>query len=679
MADTRRTVESGARRPLEPDDLLALDVITDAQIAPNGRSVAYVVKRADLEHNQYRSAILLTELEPDGTPVGTRELTSGQARDGAPRWSPDGTRLALVSDGADREGVPQLYLVDATGGEPRRLTNLARGAGNPVWSPDGRRLAFLSTEGNGLDDAERDAPGGVIRHIRRRVYRVDGGGYVDDRFQHVWVIAADGGEPVQLTYGQQSDVMPAWAPDGSRIAFVSNRETGADLTFQSQLYVVPTDAPADGATDRARRIDQGTRQAAAPAWSPDGSRIAYVGLRADAPAGGNDEVFVVPAAGGSAESLTRGFDRGVGVGVFSDTWGTRDAPTTLSWVVEGDALLFTACDRGRVSLFRADARGEVSLVVGGDRAVGAVSQTADGKRLAYVAGDFTNPCDLYVTDDDGANERRLTAINADRLAGLATQQPERIPFQSFDGRFEVDAWLIRPDGYDPGKRYPLVQIIHGGPHSVFGYVFFFDMQLWAGRGWNVLFVNPRATQGYGEAFATANLGDWGGADWKEQEQALDLAIARGGVDPDRLAVTGLSYGGFMTNWIVTQTDRYRVAVSENSISNLVSFYGTADIGWYWLTGEWGPPFWENLDFYLAHSPMSHVARVKTPTLLLQSESDWRCPIEQGEQFYVALQDRGVPCEMVRFPGESHVNLLIGRPRSRLERRRHTLRWFERYL
>ncbi|HET9016991.1 MAG TPA: S9 family peptidase [Thermomicrobiaceae bacterium] len=677
MATTDRAGQAAERRPLASEDLLALDVITDARISPDGRAVVYVVKRADLAANRYRSSIVLVTLGPDGTPAGTRSLTAGNARASAPRWSPDGSRLAFVSDGADG-GVDQLYVVDPEGGEPRRLTSLARGAGNPVWSPDGARLAFLSTEGNGLDDAERDAPGGPIRHISRRVYRVDGTGYVDDRFQHVWVVAAAGGDPRQVTRGAQSDLMPAWSPDGSRIAFVSNRESGVEATFQSQLYTVPVDGAAAEGPDGARRVDRGTQQAAVPAWSPDGSQIAYVGLRDDGPAGGNHEVFVVPAAGGAARSLTRSFDRSVGVGVFSDTWSGGDAQTPLFWS-PGETVAFVACDRGRVSLFQADDRGEVSLVVGGDRTVGAASASSDGQRLAYLAGDFTNPCDLYVADGDGANERRLTAINAERLAGLAIQEPERMPFKSFDDRFEVDAWLIRPVGYDPSRRYPLVQIIHGGPHSVFGDVFFFDMQLWAGRGWNVLFINPRATQGYGEEFATANLGDWGGADWKEQEQALDLAIARGGVDPDRLAVTGLSYGGYMTDWIVTQTDRYRAAVSENGICNLVSFYGTADIGWYWLTGEWGPSFWDHLDYYMAHSPISHVTRARTPTLLLQSETDWRCPIEQGEQFYVALADQGVPTKMVRFPGESHVNLRIGKPRSRLVRREETLRWFERYL
>jgi dipeptidyl aminopeptidase/acylaminoacyl peptidase len=388
----------------------------------------------------------------------------------------------------------------------------------------------------------------------------------------------------------------------------------------------------------------------------------------------------VPATGGQeARQLTGRFDRSPGTGLFSDTWSTLDAPPTHFWAPDGERVYFTACDRGRVGLFRTGGPGGADLVVGGERALAFVSPSAAGDRFAYAAGDFTNPCDLYTCGADGSDERRLTFLNEARLGELAIGPPEPMPFASFDGDFQVDAWLIRPADYEVDQRYPLIQIIHGGPHSIFGHVFFFDMQLWASRGWNVLFINPRASQGYGEAFATGNRGDWGGGDWREQEMALDLAIARGGVDPDRLAVTGLSYGGFMTNWIIGHSTRYRAAVSENGIANLVSFFTTSDIGWYWLEGELRENVWANLDYYMARSPISYVARMQTPTLLLQAESDWRCPIEQGEQLYTALRARGVPCEMVRFPGESHAFLSTGKPEARLQRRRHTLRWFDRYL
>jgi dipeptidyl aminopeptidase/acylaminoacyl peptidase len=665
--------QEGATAPLrlEPDDLLRLRTITDAQISPDGATIAYAVKTADLERNEYRSAIYLI---PAGGGVA-RQLTGGLARDTMPRWSPDGAQLAFVSD---RGGSNQLYVVAPEGGEPRQLTDLAHGVGGSAWSPRGDRLVVTSAAGSDVGDAIVEWPGGPIRHIDRLRYRFDVAGYTDGRSQQLWIVPLDSGEPWQLTRGRGNVAAPAWSPDGGQIAFAANREDDIDLIFKAHLYTIAVpDAPRDATgDDGARALDRTARHVGNPAWSADGSRIAYVGLRANAPTGGNNNIFVVEAAGGTPENMTGGWDRSPGLGIFSDTWNVGPA---LFWSPDGAAQLFTAPDQGRLSFFRA-AEGKVEAVVGGDRTIGFVSASADGTRLAYVAGDMTNPCDLYTATADGDGERRLTDLNAAVLDEVPLIAPEHLPFTAFDGRFEVDAWLLRPVGYREGQVYPLVQIVHGGPHSIFGHAFFFDMQLWANRGWNVLFVNPRASQGYGEAFATANLGDWGGADWKEQEAALDLVIARGGVDTERLAVTGLSYGGFMTNWIIGHSDRYKVAVSENSVSNLVSHHTTSDIGWFWTEGEWGDkPVWSNLDYYMAHSPISYVDQIRTPTLFLQAEGDWRCPIEQGEQMYTALMSRGVPCEMIRFPGDSHTLLSTGKPRSRLERRRHNLRWFAEYL
>jgi dipeptidyl aminopeptidase/acylaminoacyl peptidase len=658
---------------IRPEDLLSIQVITDAQVSPDGTSIAYVVQTADLESNTYRSAIWLA----DSQTGDSKQFTSGTGQDSAPRWSPDGDTLAFVSD---RSGKPQIHLIDAAGGEARQLTDLGRGVSSPVWSPDGSKVAFLSTEGYGIDDETRSKPGGFIRHITRKRYRFDITGYIDDRFPHVWYVDVESGTAQQVTAGEQPDGSPAWSPDGSKIAFVSNREDEVDLVHTSQLFVV--DVPSTGTdvreTDGAARIDTGAEMHTAPSWSPDGSTIAFIGRRADARAGANNDVYTVPPDGSSkGNRLTEAFDRGVGLGNYSDTWDS--GTPTLYWTGDGSAIRFSANDKGRVGLFEVDLNGTVSNVVGGDRSCTSFTQSHDGSRLAFHAGDFTNPCDLHICDGDGGNERRLTEINAELLASLPIQQPEHLPFRSFDDRFDVDAWLIRPAGFDPNKQYPLVQLIHGGPHSVFGYVFFFDIQLWASRGWNVLFVNPRATQGYGEEFSLACLGDWGGSDWKEQEQALDLAIERGGVDPDRLAVTGLSYGGFMTNWIVGQTDRYKVGVSENSICNLVSFMFTSDIGWAWLEKEMEKEFWSSMDWYMERSPITYMTNIKTPVYLLQAETDWRCPIEQGEQFYQALRHLGIESEMVTFPGESHGMLRSGKPETRLQRRQHTLRWFEKHL
>lgn len=660
-------------RALQPEDLFAIAIITDSQISPDGSQIAYSVKRARPDENDYSSAIWLAATDGKSEP---RQITAGSHRDTSPRWSPDGQQLAYLSD---RSGATQIYVIDLGGGEPRQVTDLERGVNSLVWSPNGNQIAFTSSQGYGVDDDVRARKGGFIRHLTRLDYRFDVAGYLDERFQHVWIVDVEGGTPRQISAGEQNDLSPSWSPDGSRIAFVSNREGQENPTFRSQLYVIDASAAPTDDGDGALKVSDGTRAVHEPRWSPGGDSIACVGMREGAPAGGNADIYLLdPSGDNPAKPLTSDWDRSPGTATYSDTWGNGD-PATLFWSDAGDALYCTANDQGRVSLFRVTLDGAVKPIINGDRTIAFTSASESAGLLAYVAGDFTNPCDLYVSALDGSDERRLTALNDDFLSGVAIQQPEHLPFESFDGRFTVDAWLIRPVGYDESENCPLVQIIHGGPHSIFGHVFFFDMQLWASQGWNVLFVNPRATQGYGEEFATCNLGDWGGADWKEQEQALDLAITQGGIDPDRLAVTGLSYGGFMTNWIIGHSNRYTVAVSENSLSNLVSFYTTSDIGWYWLEPEMGPEVWSNLDFYMERSPISYVEQIETPTLLLQAVTDYRCPIEQGEQFYRALLARGVPTEMLRFPGESHGFLRTGTPENRLERRKHTLRWFNEYL
>lgn len=663
---------AGTVKQLAADDVVRFAVIDDAQVSPDGAGVAYVVRRGVLEENRYRSAIYLVSTD-GGEP---RQMTAGEAKDSAPRWSPDGRVLAFVSD---RSGVPQVYLLSMDGGEARQLTTLGRGASSPSFSPDGSRLAFLSSEGYGIDDETRSKPGGFIRRVTRLDYRFNEADYIDGRFNQVWVMDVAGGEPRQLTAGDTSVGAFAWSPDGETIAFTANRIDQANATFRSQLYVIPTSAAGNvGDADHALRISAGSEVAVGPAWSPDGERIAFIGRRPGARAGANNDIYVVAPEGEELQAITAAWDRSPATASYSDIWSPRDS-TPLSWSADGKSVTFTASDTGQVGLYRAGIDGEVALVAGGERSIANVSWSADGTRLAFVAGSFTNPCDVFTCRADGSDERRLTRVNAELLDGVAIQTPEHMPFESFDGAYQIDAWLLRPVGGAAGNAAPLVQLIHGGPHSIFGHTFFFDMQLWASQGWNVLFVNPRATQGYGEAFATGAIADWGGVDWREQEQALDLTIERGGVDPERLAVTGLSYGGFMTNWIVGHSDRYKVAISENGICNLVSFFTTSDIGWYWLEHEMEKTVWDNLDWYMEHSPIAYIEQMRTPMLLLQAESDYRCPIEQGEQLFTALLARGVPTEMVRFPGENHAQLSNGKPETRLQRRVVTLEWLRRYL
>ena len=667
-------------RALEPRDLFALDVVNDVQISPDGTSVAYVVTHGDPDANRYTSAIVVAAA--DGSSA-TRTVVAPDSRNSSPRWSPDGQQLAFISN---RSGTAHLYLQGISDDEPRQLTTLERGAADPVWSRDGSRIAFTSSTGNGIPDETRAQEDGFIRHITRLRYRFNDQGYIDDRFPHIWSLDVASGEARQHTWGDSEDSSPRWSPDGTQLAFVSNREGEENTSFRSQLYVIATDASDASGTpgedaDAAIKVSGDLESVAAPAWSPDGTLVACVGHLPNTRAGSNGNVFVIdPQQPGSARNLTAAFDRSIGTGSFSDTW-SPGGNVPLFWPANADGPYFTTSNKGAVQIFHvpADGTGKVTLVQGGDRTIAYVSATADGSRLAYAAATMTDPSEVFSSAADGSDERQISDVNGEFLSGVAISQPQHFTFTSHEGGYEVDAWLVRPRNYDAAQQYPLVQIIHGGPHSIFGHTFFFDMQLWASQGYNVLFINPRASQGYGEAFATANLGDWGGGDWQEQEEALNLAIAMGGVDPERLAVTGLSYGGFMTNWIIGQTTRYRAAISENGISNLISFFTVSDIGWYWLEKEMEKPVWENLDWYTQHSPLAYVPQMQTPLLLLQAEADYRCPIEQGEQLYTALRARDVPTKMVRFPGDAHTLLSVGQPRNRLVRREESLRWLKTYL
>ncbi|MBI4641156.1 MAG: S9 family peptidase [Candidatus Tectomicrobia bacterium] len=651
------------KRTLAPEDLLKIDIITDARISPDGQTVAYAVQSADLDQNEYRSAIWLVPTE-GGSP---RRFTFGPKQDSSPRWSPDGRRLAFISD---RSGQKQIWVIEADGGEASRLTDLPQGVAEPSWSPDGQRIAFLVTDTKD-ESAQKDPKNAPIQVIDRLRYRFDGRGYINGRYQHIWTIDAKGGQPKQLTFGEQDDLMPAWSPDGDEIAFVSNRADEKAIFSHSDLWVVSSEG------GDSRRLTSTTEVALAPSWSPDGTQIAYIGHAAGSVSGVNNRLWLVSREGENSRNLTTGFDRSVGTGVFSDTWSAT-ALALPYWLPDGQSCVFQAADRGQVGLFRVDMNGEVTRIIGGDRECGYLSVAANGKRVAFIVSDWTHPMDLCVADIDGSHERRLTDLNPWLEDEFDLATPQHIAFKSFDG-LEIDGWLIRPLNPPRETSTPLILNIHGGPHSIFGHTFFFDTQFLVHHGYAVLMLNPRASQGYGEEFSTCNLGDWGGGDYQDLMYGVDHVLRLGGIDSERLGVTGLSYGGYMTNWIIGHTNRFKAAVSENSSSNRLSMHGTSDIGWYSGVAEFQVSPWDDMEKWIRQSPITYAREIKTPTLFLNGEADYRCPIEQAEQLFTALKVFGCEAEMVRFPGESHVMLSIGRPRSRLERRRHLLRWFDKYL
>jgi dipeptidyl aminopeptidase/acylaminoacyl peptidase len=657
-------------RTMEPEDLFRLRFLQGARLSPDGRNVVYAVSHVaeedarpdedgqeELEEKEYVTLWLLSLETGEARP-----LTAGLARDSTPRWSPDGKVIAFLSSRGDK---PQIYLLPVDGGEARALTALSQGVGSgPEWSPDGEFIAF--TAGPPKKPLSLDKPYRVTRHT----YRFDHMGPVDNAVQDLYLIPAGGGQPRPLTHDNWLDTMPRWSPDGREIIFVAMMAPDTHAAHLGRLRAV-------GLEGKTREITGGWGEVLSAAWALGGERIAFIGKPHGRPIGSKLDLWVVGREGGEPECRTSGLEFGVGGGLQSDMAALLEslAPDLL---VTPDGL--TACvgvqEGGTVAIYRVALSGPESWapVVGGERSCTPLD--LDEKHLLFAVSTLHSPPDLLMVTPAGADERRLTHLNTGQLAGIARPAAVQLLFPAADG-VQVEGWLLRPPVGDP--PYPTVLYIHGGPHSGFGHCFSFDFQLLAGAGYAVLFINQRGSTGYGDGFANRILGDWGNLDYTDLMAGVDFAIEGGLADPQRLGCCGLSGGGNLSCWIVGQTDRFKAAVPENPVTNWTSFYGTSDLGAWFAAEELGGPPHQIPEVYRRCSPITYAHRCKTPTLLIQGESDLRCPAEQSEQFYTVLKANGCVVEMLRLPHSDHVESMWGKPIVRRAQNRALLDWMNQYV
>ena len=664
------------KRFITEKDLLKFTWIADPQIAPDGASVAFVSVTINEKENRYETSLFTVATGGGESP---RRLTSN-VRDTMPRWSPDGRKIAFVRS-IEKDGKPQpgqVYLLDMAGGEAQPLTTETKGVTSIEWSPDGKVIAFTAPDGGDEPDAQKTKSD--VQVITRAVYRSNGNPtYVDAaRHTHIFTVAsavADKPQVKQLTDGEYDEREIEWAPDASKIYFTSSRVAEAYYEpNDSDLYSVPTSG---GTITKVASIDG---VISAPSISPDGARIAFVGTLYGNPVRSysQPDLFVVDAAPGSTpRNLTASYDFDIPGGIGGDQAPPRGASgSPILWSADGASLIAVAAERGNANLKRvAIATGKIDAMTDGNQTVMAYAGTRDASKLAAVISTQTSIGDLFLINPA---RRQLTNVNDELFKDIEQSKPEEIWYESFDGK-SIQGWVLKPPDFDPSKKYPLILEIHGGPHSAYGNVYTHEFQWMAAKGYVVLFTNPRGSTSYGQEFGNIIQFHYPGDDYKDLMAGVYEVVKHGFIDTNRMGVTGGSGGGLLTNWTITQTQRFKAAVAQRDIADWYGFWFTAD---FWLSQPtwFRKAPWEDPQDFAARSPITHVAKVTTPTMFVLGDQDYRTPpADGGEMMFRALKYRKIPTVMVRFPRESHELSRSGEPKHRVERLQHIVGWMDQWL
>ena len=638
LAAASAATAQGTRR-MTFDDVIALKGVNDAQLSPDGKWVAYVVSHADMVADATDPDIWMVAAS-GGEPV---RLTTSKKADTSPRWSPDGKWIAFVSA---RDEKPQVYLISPTGGEAEKLTESKSGVSSFAWSPDGRRIAYVAQMELTPDE-------------EKKVKDKDDAVVVDQnyRFNRIWTIDVSTKKATQLVSGAFQVSDPQWSPDGRQIAYTVNPTPKADDGSVSDIWIVSS----DGGTPR--RLTTNDAADNAPRWSPDGKWISFntkSGKKSDI---GQSQLAVVSADGGAVRLVAPAFTYQAG-------------PAT--WSADGSMLYFSAGVKTTSQLFAVPVSGGMPKQLSSAAGVmSGVTFASDRSTVAFTFQDSQHPSDVYVTSLASFSPVRRTDHNP-QVRDLALGKSEVVRWKSKDG-MEVEGILIYPVDYRPGQRVPLAVEVHGGPAGAWNETFPGNWgnaaHVWAGKGWASFFPNPRGSTNYGEKFLRANIKDWGGGDYRDIQTGVDNLIAKGIVDSTKMAQSGWSYGGYMTAWTLTQTNRFKAVMVGAGLTNMASMYGTNDIpraiDGYFLAEPWNDP-----GQYAARSAMTYIKQAKTPTLIQHGQADQRVPIGQSQELYLGLKKNGVPVELVFYPREPHG---LQEPRHQMDKMRREYAWFAKHV
>jgi len=636
------------KRVMTAEDVVAIKAVANPQISPDGKQTVFVVTEVDRKANESFSHLWIVPTA-GGEP---HRFTWSLKNESAPQWSPDGKLIAFISN---REGKPpsegdgasksQIWIIPATGGEAQPLTDAKGGVGGGgySWSPDSKKIAFASPDGPTDEEQKR---------LKEKLDMV----VVDKDIKvgHLWVVDLATRQATQFTRDRLDVTDPQWSPDGMQIAYVARPSPKADDGVLGDIMIIP----ASGGTPRMLTKNEGPDTS--PRWSPDGRFICYLaGTKAQS--GGQNDIMVVPAAGGQPRNLTEAFDR------------NESNPT---WSPDGKTIYFEAGMGTNAYTFSVPVDGgPIKPLFSGNRVVSSFRISKDGKNAAFTATDPLHPADVWAAAT-GAFESapvRLSNMNP-QVDNFNLGATEVVRWKNHDGG-EIEGLLVRPVDYQAGQKYPMIVEPHGGPAGVQSTRFNSIWQIMAGRGYAVFAPNFRGSDGYGRKHIEANVGKWGVVDFDDIMTGVDDMIAKGIADPGRLGVEGWSYGGYMTNFINTHTDRFKAAVAGAGMSNMASFFGTTDIQRFTVYYMTGRP-WESIEVYQRSSPIINVAKAKTPALIIHGEADRRVPIEQGEQMYMALKKNGIETEFVRYPREPHG---FQEPNHVVDRIQRTVDWMDRFL